>query len=153
MEGYEVTTAEEAAPIAHIFVTATGCSDIIQGHHFEKMRNDAIVCNIGHFDCELDVAWLEANCRSKTNVKPQVDRYTMASGRHIILLAEGRLVNLGCAHGHPSFVMSNSFVNQVLAQIELWTCPKKYTRGKVYMLPKKVCRECSLFLLPRFTSV
>jgi len=100
-EGYEVTTIEDAVERAQIFVTTTGCKDIITGKHFEKMRNDAIVCNIGHFDCEIDVKWLEDNCAQKTNIKPQVDRFTLKDGRNIILLAEGRLVNLGCAMGHP----------------------------------------------------
>merc|ERR1739838_628202 len=119
-EGYQVTTMEEGiAAGASIFVTTTGCRDILTGDHFNNMKDDSIVCNIGHF--EIDVAWLEKNCAEKVNIKPQVDRFTMKSGNHIILLAEGRLVNLGCAMGHPSFVMSNSFTNQVLAQIELWT--------------------------------
>merc|ERR1719234_1406808 len=113
MEGFEVTTMDEAVKEARIFVTATGCSGIIEGKHFENMLEDAIVCNIGHFDCEIDAAWLTKNATRDT-VKPQVDRYTLANGRHIVLLAEGRLVNLGCAMGHPSFVMSNSFTNQVL---------------------------------------
>jgi adenosylhomocysteinase len=104
------------------------------------MKNDAIVCNIGHFDCEIQVKWLEENCKAKTNIKPQVDRYTLANGRNILLLAEGRLVNLGCAMGHPSFVMSNSFSNQVLAQLELWCNPDKYKLG-VHMLPKKLDEE------------
>lgn len=112
MEGYEVTTMDEAAKEGNIFVTTTGCKDIITSKHFEVMQEDAIVCNIGHFDCEIDVAWLNKTAKKDT-VKPQVDRYTMPNGRHIILLAEGRLVNLGCATGHPSFVMSNSFCNQV----------------------------------------
>lgn len=140
MEGLEVSTMDEAASEAHIFVTTTGCKDIICARHIEKMRDNAIVCNIGHFDCEIDVAWIKANAKSVTNIKPQVDRYLMGSGRHIILLAEGRLVNLGCAMGHPSFVMSNSFSNQVLAQIELWTNTAKYPIG-VYMLPKKLDEE------------
>lgn len=129
MAGYQVTTMEEAAPQGQIFVTTTGCRDIITGEHFSVMKEDAIVCNIGHFDIEIDVAWLKANAKEVSNIKPQVDRYTMASGRHIILLAEGRLVNLGCAHGHPSFVMSCSFSNQVLAQIALWTDNGKYPIG------------------------
>ena len=104
---------DEAAERAHVFVTATGCTDIIVERHFLKMRNDAIVCNIGHFDCEIDVKWLESNNVSKTTIKPQVDRYLLSTGRQVILLAEGRLVNLGCATGHSSFVMSNSFTNQV----------------------------------------
>ncbi|KXJ07219.1 adenosylhomocysteinase A [Exaiptasia diaphana] len=134
MEGFEVLTMEEACSKANIFVTATGCSGIITKEHFLKMKNDAIVCNVGHFDCEIDVAWLNENCK-KDVIKPQVDRYTLPSGNHVILLAEGRLVNLGCAMGHPSFVMSNSFTNQVLAQIELWSKSKNYEIG-VYMLPK-----------------
>jgi adenosylhomocysteinase len=137
MEGYEVATMESAAPRAMIFVTTTGCSGIINAAHLEVMKDDAIVCNIGHFDCEIDSAWLKANAKSVMNIKPQVDRYEMASGRHVILLAEGRLVNLGCATGHPSFVMSNSFTNQVLAQIELWTKKDQYKIG-VVMLPKKL---------------
>jgi len=140
MEGYEVTTVEEAVPRCNIFVTTTGCKDILVGKHFLQMKNDAIVCNIGHFDCEIQVKWLEENCKEKTNIKPQVDRYTLQNGKHILLLAEGRLVNLGCAMGHPSFVMSNSFSNQVLAQIELWCNPGKYSIG-VHMLPKILDEE------------
>ncbi|KAK0162603.1 hypothetical protein PV327_006369 [Microctonus hyperodae] len=140
MEGYEVTTMEEAAPKGQIFVTTTGCKDIILGKHFELMPNDAIVCNIGHFDCEIQVTWLERNAVEKINIKPQVDRYKLNNGRHIILLAEGRLVNLGCATGHSSFVMSNSFTNQVLAQIELWTKFNQYSID-VHMLPKKLDEE------------
>lgn len=139
-EGYEVTTIEDCIDRIQIFVTTTGCKDIITGKHFERMRNDAIVCNIGHFDCEIDVKWLEENCAKKTNIKPQVDRFTMKNGKNIILLAEGRLVNLGCAMGHPSFVMSCSFANQVLAQIDLWTNPGKYEVG-VFMLEKKLDEE------------
>ncbi|KAF3856831.1 hypothetical protein F7725_017554 [Dissostichus mawsoni] len=129
--------ALQAAMEGNIFVTTTGCEDIIVGHHFENMKDDAIVCNIGHFDCEIDISWLNKNAAEKINIKPQVDRYRMKSGRHIILLAEGRLVNLGCAMGHPSFVMSNSFTNQVLAQIELWKNTDKYPIG-VHFLPKKL---------------
>merc|ERR1712242_28578 len=140
MEGFEVTTIEECIDRIQIFVTTTGCKDIITGKHFERMRDDAIVCNIGHFDCEIDVKWLEENCAKKTNIKPQVDRFTMKNGKHIILLAEGRLVNLGCAMGHPSFVMSCSFANHVLAQIDLWTNPGKYKVG-VFMLDKKLDEE------------
>ncbi|KAJ3321834.1 S-adenosyl-L-homocysteine hydrolase [Boothiomyces sp. JEL0866] len=140
MEGFEVTTMEEAVKEANIFVTTTGCRDIITGAHFPLMKDDAIVCNIGHFDIEIDVAWLKANAVKKVNIKPQVDRFEMASGRHIILLAEGRLVNLGCATGHPSFVMSNSFTNQTLAQIALWTDTKSYPLG-VHLLPKKLDEE------------
>ncbi|XP_041061360.1 adenosylhomocysteinase [Carcharodon carcharias] len=137
MEGYEVTTMDEACKEGNIFVTTTGCKDIIVGRHFQEMKDDAIVCNIGHFDIELDVKWLNKNAAKMVNIKPQVDRYQLKNGHHIIVLAEGRLVNLGCAMGHPSFVMSNSFTNQVLAQIELWTNPGKYAVG-VHFLPKKL---------------
>jgi adenosylhomocysteinase len=133
MEGYQVTTMEEAAPTADIFVTATGCRDVITRAHMEVMKDQAIVCNIGHFDLEIDVAALRD--LPWINIKPQVDHVVFPSGKRIILLAEGRLVNLGCATGHPSFVMSASFTNQVIAQIELWTNPGKY-KHKVYVLPK-----------------
>jgi len=135
MEGFEVVTMDKAVPRGHIFVTTTGCKDIILAKHFEAMRDNAICCNIGHFDVEIDVAWLKKNAVEKVNIKPQVDRYKLANGRHIILLAEGRLVNLGCASGHPSFVMSFSFTNQVLAQLALWQHPEKYPLG-VHFLPK-----------------
>ncbi|KAI1437249.1 adenosylhomocysteinase [Xylaria sp. CBS 124048] len=154
MAGFQVTTMEKAAPQAQIFVTTTGCRDILVSHHFEAMPNDAIVCNIGHFDIEIDVAWLKANAKSVQNIKPQVDRFLMANGRHIILLAEGRLVNLGCATGHSSFVMSCSFSNQVLAQIMLYKAGdaafgKKYVAFAhteklpvgVYVLPKVLDEE------------
>ena len=137
MEGYEVVTMEEAASRGQIFVTATGCCDILTGAHFELMPNDAILCNIGHFDTEIDVAWLDKNAVEKVNIKAQVDRYLLKNGRHLVVLASGRLVNLGCASGHPSFVMSNSFCNQVLAQIALWTDAGKYAVG-VHMLPKEL---------------
>jgi len=137
MEGYQVSPMEDVCHEAHIIVTTTGCRDIVRPEHFVKMRDEVIVCNIGHFDCEIDVAWLEANA-TKMNIKPQVDRYELQNGRHVIVLAQGRLVNLGCAMGHPSFVMSNSFSNQVLAQIALWT--EKFAVG-VYMLPKKLDEE------------
>ena len=140
MEGFQVTTMEKAASQGQIFVTTTGCRDIITGVHMEQMPEDAIVCNIGHFDLEIDVAWLNENAASKEEVKPQVDRYTMKNGRHLLLLAEGRLVNLGCATGHSSFVMSNSFTNQVLAQIELWSNPDKYDVS-VHVLPKLLDEE------------
>ncbi|CAL1709061.1 unnamed protein product [Somion occarium] len=140
MAGYEVTTMEEAAPRANIFVTTTGNRDIITAKHFEAMQEDAIVSNIGHFDVEIDVAWLKKNAKQVVNIKPQVDRFTMPSGRHLILLAEGRLVNLGCATGHPSFVMSCSFTNQVLAQIALWTNTSQFPLG-VHMLPKELDEE------------
>lgn len=140
MEGYEVAKIEDTLKEARIYVTSTGCKGILRPEHFENMLEDTIVCNIGHFDCEIDVAWLNTNCAKKEQIQPQVDRYTMKNGRHLILLAEGRLVNLGCAHGHPSFVMSNSFTNQVLAQIELWTNISAYKLG-VHMLPKKLDEE------------
>jgi adenosylhomocysteinase len=141
MEGYEVTTMDEAAPRGNIFVTATGCRDVITGRHLSVMPDDAIVCNIGHFDLEIDVAWLNGQKSVKrVEIKPQVDRYTFADGHSILLLAEGRLVNLGCATGHPSFVMSSSFTNQVLAQLALWTEPKKFPIG-VHVLPKKMDEE------------
>ncbi|CEH16963.1 s-adenosyl-l-homocysteine hydrolase [Ceraceosorus bombacis] len=143
MAGYEVNTMDDVAPIANVFVTTTGCRDIITSKHFENMQEDAIVCNIGHFDVEIDVAWLKKNAKEVVNIKPQVDRYTMANGRHVILLADGRLVNLGCATGHPSGVMSFSFTCQTLAQIELWknNTDGKYESGKVYMLPKILDEE------------
>jgi adenosylhomocysteinase len=149
MEGFEVTTMEDAAAQGNIFVTTTGCCDIVLGEHIVKMPNDAIICNIGHFDLEIDVSWLEAQVKNgkatKVNVKPSdvgaVDRYTFKdSGRSVILLAEGRLVNLGCATGHPSFVMSNSFTNQVLAQLALWDDASKYEVG-VHRLPKELDEE------------
>ena len=135
MDGFEVKPMDKAVLEADIVVTATGNKDILVGRHFENMKDKAIVCNIGHFDNEIDVAWLKENHGSThVEIKPQVDKYTI--GDHdIILLAEGRLVNLGCATGHPSFVMSNSFTNQVLAQLELWQNTDKY-ENKVYMLPK-----------------
>lgn len=148
MEGYEVTTMDEACSEGNIFVTTTGCTDIIMGEHFLQMKDDSIVCNIGHFDCEVNVAWLDQNSKEKINVKPQVDRFLLHNGRHIILLAEGRLVNLGCAKGHPSFVMSNSFSNQTLAQIELWTKGEKYPIG-VHMLPKKLDEEVAALHLEK----
>lgn len=135
MEGFEVTTMDEAAAVADIFVTATGCCDIITDKHFNKMKNNAIVCNIGHFDIEIDMAWLNKNSKIR-EVKPQVDIHTMKNGKQIIVLAKGRLVNLGCATGHPSFVMSNSFTNQVLAQMELYLNRDKYQENVVYRLPK-----------------
>ena len=137
MDGYEVKKMIDAVKEADIIVTASGCRDLITGEHFKLMKDKAIVCNIGHFDIEIDVAWLNKNYGStKDTVKPQVDLYTI-EGKDIILLAEGRLVNLGCATGHPSFVMSNSFSNQTLAQIELWTNYKNY-ENKVYVLPKRL---------------
>ena len=141
MEGFEVVTMEEACTQGNIFVTCTGCRDVITGKHMEKMPNDAIVCNIGHFDLEIDVAYLnDRKDLTHVNIKSLVDRYTFPDGHSILLLAEGRLVNLGCATGHPSFVMSNSFTNQVLAQIALWTEPEKYPLG-VHCLPKHLDEE------------
>lgn len=148
MEGYEVTTMEEAVKEADIFVTATGCCDIIRPEHFENMKNEAIVCNIGHFDVEIDMAWLNKNS-SISEIKPQVDHHTMKNGKKIIVLAKGRLVNLGCATGHPSFVMSNSFTNQVLAQIDLFTQPEKYKEKKVYRLPKDLDEKVASLHLGR----
>jgi adenosylhomocysteinase len=135
MEGFEVVTMEQAAPIADIFVTATGCCDIITEKHFMAMKDNAIVCNIGHFDIEIDMAWLNKNSKQR-EVKPQVDVHTLKNGREIVVLAKGRLVNLGCGTGHPSFVMSASFTNQVIAQIELFTNRDKYEEIDVYRLPK-----------------
>jgi adenosylhomocysteinase len=135
MDGFEVKKMIHAIPEADIIVTATGNKDIVRGEHFRLMKDKAIVCNIGHFDNEIDVAWLKDNFGdTRVNIKPQVDLYTV-DGKDIILLAEGRLVNLGCATGHPSFVMSNSFTNQTLAQLELWTNHGSY-ENKVYTLPK-----------------
>ena len=139
MEGFEVTTMEDAVKEGDIFVTATGCLDIIRSEHMLAMKDKAIVCNIGHFDIEIDVAWLEKNAK-EINVKPQVDIFEFQDGRQIILLARGRLMNLGCATGHPSFVMSTSFTNQVLAQMELWEKHEKYPIG-VYVLPKHLDEE------------
>ncbi len=148
MEGYEVTTMDDAAPIADIFVTATGCMDVITGAHMQVMKDEAILSNIGHFDSEIQVAWLENNKEIKEeNIKPQVDQFIFPNGKRITLLARGRLVNLGCATGHPSFVMSNSFTNQTIAQMALWANANKgqddmtgmkFEAGKVYVLPKKL---------------
>ena len=145
MEGFEVVTMEEAAPMGDIFVTATGCCDVIRGEHMKVMKDEAILSNIGHFDSEIEVAWLENNPEIKEeNVKPQVDQFVFPDGKRITLLARGRLVNLGCATGHPSFVMSNSFTNQVLAQLALWD--EKHASGvtfekNVYVLPKHLDEE------------
>jgi len=135
MEGFEVKKFSTAVKEADIIVTATGNCDIVRSEHFQSLKDKAIVCNIGHFDNEIDMAWLNTNYgNTKIEIKPQVDKYTI-NGKDVIVLAEGRLVNLGCATGHPSFVMSNSFTNQTLAQLELWTNPGKY-ENKVYTLPK-----------------
>jgi adenosylhomocysteinase len=149
MEGYEVVTMDEAASQGDIFVTTTGCRDIITGEHMKQMKNDAIVCNIGHFDLEIDMAWVNGEVKAgrakKDRIKPAevgaVDKYTFNdTGRSILVLAEGRLVNLGCATGHPSFVMSASFTNQVLAQLALWQNPDEYPLG-VHVLPKLLDEE------------
>ncbi len=147
MEGYQVTTMDEAAPIGDIFVTATGCCNVITGEHLEQMKNEAIVCNIGHFDSEIQTSYLydTPQCTVE-NIKPQVDKWTLKSGRSIILLAEGRLVNLGCATGHPSFVMSNSFTNQCLAQMML---AREKLEKKVYTLPKHLDEEVARLHLGR----
>ena len=138
MEGYEVRKMDSVAPYGDIFVTTTGCRDVIVGKHLDAMKDKAIVCNIGHFDLEIDISYLNKRKDiEKIEVKPQVDIYRYPNGKEIIILAEGRLVNLGCATGHPSFVMSNSFTNQVLAQMELWEHHDKY-ENKVYVLPKKL---------------
>ncbi len=141
MEGYQVVTLDDAAAIGDIFITATGCCDVVTGEHMKKMKDQAILCNIGHFDSEIEVAWLEKQKNIKEiNIKPQVDKFVFPDGRELILLARGRLVNLGCAHGHPSFVMSSSFTNQTLAQITLFTERGKWPVG-VHMLPKKLDEE------------
>lgn len=137
MEGFEVTTMEKAAPLGDIFVTTTGCCDIVTQKHFEVMKHRSIVCNIGHFDIEIDMAWLNKNSKIR-EVKPQVDIHELKNGNEIIVLAKGRLVNLGCATGHPSFVMSNSFTNQVIAQMDLWQNREKYAEVGVYRLPKEL---------------
>ncbi|HXU80169.1 MAG TPA: adenosylhomocysteinase [Polyangia bacterium] len=148
MEGYEVVTMEDAAPIGDIFVTATGCLDVIRGEHMRVMKDEAILSNIGHFDSEIQVSWLESNKEIREeNIKPQVDQFLFPEGKRLTLLARGRLVNLGCATGHPSFVMSNSFTNQTIAQMALWenatkgkdsTTGMSFQTGQVYVLPKKL---------------
>ncbi|MCB0344998.1 MAG: adenosylhomocysteinase [Bdellovibrionales bacterium] len=149
MEGYEVVTMEEAAPQGDMFITSTGCMDVITEKHFVKMKNDAILCNIGHFDSEIKIKWLEEQPDvTETNIKPQVDRFTLPNGNNLIVLARARLVNLGCATGHPSFVMSSSFTNQVLAQIALWTETKKYPIG-VHVLPKHLDEKVAALHLPK----
>ncbi|MCK5522423.1 MAG: adenosylhomocysteinase [Thiomargarita sp.] len=146
MEGYRVMTMEEAAPVADIFVTATGNLSVITHEHMKQMKDQVIVCNIGHFDSEMEVAALRQY--EWDNIKPQVDHVVFPDGKRLILLAEGRLVNLGCATGHPSFVMSNSFANQVLAQIELWNHPERYEK-KVYVLPKHLDEKVARMHLDR----
>ncbi|XYI01794.1 adenosylhomocysteinase [Sorangium sp. So ce1128] len=147
MEGYEVKRLETVAPIGDIFVTATGCEDVVRAEHMIAMKDEAILCNIGHFDSEIQIAWLEKNPEIKEeNIKPQVDHFIFPDGKRLIVLARGRLVNLGCATGHPSFVMSTSFSNQVLAQIALWT--EKYTVG-VHLLPKRLDEKVAALHLPK----
>jgi adenosylhomocysteinase len=149
MEGYQVATMEDVAPLADIVVTATGCLNVVRQEHMRVMKDQAILCNIGHFDCEIDVAWLEKNPEIKEeNVKPQVDQFIFPDGKRLTLLARGRLVNLGCANGHPSFVMSSSFSNQTIAQIELWNNHTKYEK-KVYTLPKKLDEKVAALHLPK----
>ena len=148
MDGFEVKKLDSVISHADIIITATGNKNIVNGNHFKKMKDKAIVCNIGHFDNEIDMAWVNKNYgHTKTNIKPQVDKYTIED-KDILLLAEGRLVNLGCATGHPSFVMSTSFTNQVLAQIELWKNWKKYDQ-KVYTLPKHLDEKVARFHLEK----
>ena len=147
MEGFEVMPMNEAAKLGDIFVTTTGCYDVLNSEHIDMMKDNAIISNIGHFDNEIDVAHLNNNY-DKINIKPQVDQYIGKDGRRLILLAEGRLVNLGCATGHPSFVMSNSFTNQVMAQMELWDNSDKY-ENKVYMLPKHLDEKVARLHLAR----
>ena len=146
MEGYEVVCLDDVASLVDIFVTATGCRDIVTKTHFQHMKTGAIVCNIGHFDLEVDMKWLNQNTK-KRELKPQVDLHTFKDGREIIILAEGRLVNLACATGHPSFVMSHSFSNQVLAQMDLWKNQGKYP-PKVYRLPKRLDEKVARLHLP-----
>ncbi len=149
MDGYEVKKLNTVIKNADIVITATGNKDIVTKEHFKAMKDKTIVCNIGHFDNEIDMDWLNSNYGdTKSNIKPQVDIYTIDSNLQVIVLAEGRLVNLGCATGHPSFVMSNSFTNQILAQIELWKNSSKY-ENKVYMLPKNLDEMVALLHLPK----
>jgi adenosylhomocysteinase len=159
MEGYDVLTMDEVAGNGDIFVTATGCVDVITGSHMAQMKDGAILCNIGHFDSEIEVSWLENNKSIREeNVKPQVDQFVFADGKRITLLARGRLVNLGCANGHPAFVMSNSFTNQVMAQIALWNSATKgkdeltgmsFEKGQVYVLPKKLDEKVAMLHLAK----
>ncbi|MBI1948946.1 MAG: adenosylhomocysteinase [Deltaproteobacteria bacterium] len=159
MEGYDVVTMDEVAGTGDIFVTATGCVDVVTGKHMQAMKDGAILCNIGHFDSEIEVAWLEKNPEIKEeNVKPQVDEFIFPDGKRITLLARGRLVNLGCATGHPSFVMSNSFSNQVMAQIALWNSSSKgkdeltgmsFATGTVSVLPKKLDEKVAMLHLAK----
>jgi adenosylhomocysteinase len=150
MDGYEVKRLDTVVDNADIIITTTGNFNIVRGEHFLKMKDKAIVCNIGHFDNEIDMAWLNKNYgQTKSEVKPQVDIYTI-EGKEVIILAEGRLVNLGCATGHPSFVMSNSFSNQTLAQIELWNNSAAY-KNEVYMLPKHLDEKVAALHLKKLS--
>ncbi len=153
MEGFEVVTMDDAASQADIVVTATGCSDVVTGEHMSKMKDGAILCNIGHFDSEIQIAWLEKHPEIREeNIKPQVDQFIFPDGKKLIVLARGRLVNLGCADGHPSFVMSNSFTNQVMAQLALWGAldtGNKFETGKVYTLPKKLDEKVAMLHLAK----
>jgi adenosylhomocysteinase len=151
MEGYRVVTMEDAAPLADIFVTTTGNKDVITYKHMKAMKDQAIVCNIGHFDNEIQVAELEDKCKWE-EIKPQVDHVIFKDGKRIILLAKGRLVNLGCATGHPSYVMSSSFANQTIAQIELFTHPDAYDVGKVYVLPKHLDEKVARLQLAKLNA-
>ena len=151
MEGYRVVTMEDAAPLADIFVTTTGNKDVITYKHMKAMKDQAIVCNIGHFDNEIDVAGLEEKCKWE-EIKPQVDHVIFKDGKRIILLAKGRLVNLGCATGHPSYVMSSSFANQTIAQIELFTRPDSYAVGQVYVLPKHLDEKVARLQLAKLNA-
>jgi len=147
MEGFQVTTMEEAAPQGDIFVTSTGCKDVIVGKHLDVMKDNAIVCNIGHFDSEIEIAYLvDREDIQEIEIKPQVDKFVYPDGKTVVVLARGRLVNLGCGTGHPSFVMSNSFTNQVMAQIALWTENEKYPLG-VHVLPKHLDEEVAMLHL------
>jgi len=155
MEGFQVMSMEEAAPRGDIFVTTTGCVDVICGKHMDEMKHNAIVCNIGHFDNEIQVAYLnnrkdieKIRVKKDSDVGGPVDKYIYPDGKAILVLAEGRLVNLGCATGHPSFVMSNSFTNQVVAQMELWENEDKYQK-QVYVLPKKLDEEVAALHLEK----
>ena len=153
MEGFEVITMEKAATIGDIFITATGCCDVITHTHMQKMKNQAIVCNIGHFNSEIDISWLKNNPKIKQEqIKPHVDQFIFPNNKKLIILAQGRLVNLSCATGHPSFVMSCSFTNQVLAQIYLWKNFKKdnkILKNQIYTLPKTIDEEVAMLHLKK----
>lgn len=152
MEGFEVMKMDDASKLGDIFVTTTGCFKVINANHLNNMKSGAIVCNIGHFDSEIEISALKKDGITENNIKPQVDEYTYPNGKKIVLLAQGRLVNLGCATGHPSFVMSNSFTNQVMAQIELWTNGSNY-ENKLYTLPKKLDEKVANLHLAKVGAV